>query len=314
MPLKVIRNDITQIAADAIVNAANQQASVGTGVDAAIYNAAGYAELLRERQKLGEIAPGRCVPTSGFKLQCKYILHTIGMLWQGGEHGEEEVLRSCYRNALKCAAFLNCQSVAMPLLASGNFGYPKGMALRIAQEEINRFLVSHDMEIILTLYDEESVTVSKELFSKVEDYIGKNYIAPQKRFNEVLDPSLEVALNRKSEEFRDMLFSYMERHGLKPSDVYTAANIDRKTFSKLKKNVNYHPSKVMVLSLAIGLKLDLRMTHALLHAAGYALSDSSRFDIIIKYCITHKIYSNIKVNEILYDHGYYDGIGSKIKE
>lgn len=312
MPLKVIRNDITKLAADAIVNAANQQATVGTGVDAAIYNAAGYDALLNERKKIGKIGKGECRPTSGFALPCKYILHTVGTFWHGGRYGEENILRNCYRNSLNWAKMLDCKSVALPLLASGNFGYPKELTLKIAQEEINNFLAVNDTDVYLVVYDIASVVLSEAVFGQIDSYIDAHYIAVHEASTSVKEPSVKDVLGSQGESFQHMVLRIIEERGMKSSDVYTGANMDRKGFSKLKSNPDYHPSKLIAMSLAIGLKLEIREATALLATAGYTFSPSDRFDIIIRYCIEQKIYDCLEINLLLYEYGF-EGIGQRLK-
>ena len=180
MPLQIVRNDITKIKADAIVNAANQFACVGTGVDLSIYNAAGYEALLRERKKIGTIEPGECMPTSAFNLDAMYIIHTVGTYWEGGCHGEEAVLRNCYRNSLKMAKHLKCGSVAIPLMATGNYCYPKELAFGIAQEEIEAFLKRNDILVILVIFDRECLTISQKRFDDIKEYIDNKYVEEHK--------------------------------------------------------------------------------------------------------------------------------------
>ena len=146
MALKIIRNDITKMNTDAIVNTANDHATVGTGCDSAIYNAAGYNKLLEYRKsEIGFIPEGEAFITPGFKLQAKYIIHAVSPMYIDGNSGEEDKLRSCYRNSLRLAVEKGCGTIAFPLIATGSFGYPKEEGLRIAVDEINAFLMSHDI-------------------------------------------------------------------------------------------------------------------------------------------------------------------------
>lgn len=177
MPFQIIRNDITKVKADAIVNTANPKPAIGSGTDSAIYKAAGKARLLAERKKLGDIAPGAAAYTRAFRLNAKYIIHTVGPAWDGGEHGEREILRSCYANSLALAAELECGSIAFPLIATGVYGFPKDEALRIALDEINRFLLSHDMNVILVVLDRGSFELSARLSGDIQEYVDNHSAA-----------------------------------------------------------------------------------------------------------------------------------------
>ena len=141
MPLKIVRNDITKMEADAIVNTANPRPQVGDGVDSRIYEAAGFEQLLAEREKIGYIQRGDAAATPGFNLPAGYIIHAVGTSWSDGNHGEREILKSAYSRSLKLAEELKCKSIAFPLLSSGNYGFPKEEALKIALDTINSFLM-----------------------------------------------------------------------------------------------------------------------------------------------------------------------------
>ena len=177
MAFKILRNDITKVRADAIVNTANPMPVVGRGTDTAVYEAAGREKLLAARKEIGVIERGQSAWTPAFNLKkhgVKYIIHTIGVFYQDGNHGEKEILRRCYQTALKTAAELNCKSVAIPLLASGFYRFPKELALQIAVEEISRFLLEHEVDVLLVVYDKESYKISEKLFDDVEDFLFDN--------------------------------------------------------------------------------------------------------------------------------------------
>lgn len=176
MPFQIVRNDITKMQVDAIVNTANPMPGYGCGIDSAVYEAAGVSELLEKRHEIGAIDRGHAVITDGFKLPAKYIIHTVGTEWQGGSEGEEEVIRSCYKNVFKIALENNIESLAIPLLASGCYGFPKGIALRIALSEIEEFMSDHDMELYLVVFDEKSFSLSEELYGDIDEYINDNYV------------------------------------------------------------------------------------------------------------------------------------------
>ena len=164
MAFKILRNDITKVCADAIVNTANPMPVIGRGTDSTIYEAAGRDKLLAARKEIGVIERGQSAWTPAFNLKkhgVKYIIHTIGVFYQDGNHGEKEILRSCYQTTLKAAAELNCKSVAIPLLSSGFYRFPKELALQIAVEEISRFLLEHEVDVLLVVYDKESYKISE---------------------------------------------------------------------------------------------------------------------------------------------------------
>lgn len=181
MPFKIVRNDITKMWVDAIVNTANPLPTYGSGVDAAIYRAAGEELLLEERKKIGPMAEGSVAITSGFALPAKYIIHAVSPLYIDGESGEEEKLRSCYKKSLELAAEHHCESIAFPLISTGSFGYPKEEGMRIAADEINAFLLSHDMLIYLVVFDSESTRLGRNLYPDLEAYIDQNYVADKRR-------------------------------------------------------------------------------------------------------------------------------------
>lgn len=176
MPFQIVRNDITKMHVDAIVNTANPHPQVGAGTDTAVYEDAGFEELLAKRREIGEIERGHSAITDGYKLPAKYIIHTVGTSWQGGEQGEEIVIRNCYRSAFQLALDNNIESLAIPLLASGSYGFPKGIALRIALSEIESFMLEHDIELFLVVFDEKSFALSTELYGDIDEYINNNYV------------------------------------------------------------------------------------------------------------------------------------------
>lgn len=479
MPFKIIRNDITKVRADAIVNTANPEPFFDRGTDQAIYQAAGREKLLRERKKIGRIAAGEVAVTPAFNLHAKYIIHTVGPVWVDGNHRELELLASCYRKSLLIARQLECRSIAFPLISTGVYGFPKDKALDIALGEFSSFLAPSDdaadgvsdpgseeeMDITLVVFDRKAFDLSSNLAAGVEQYIDENYVdarhieeygtsypyrkegnsaaserrrrsvferlsfgkrqpgrpvsgtsseygtgaavppswgqreespgdylheenlieenlpeenlleknifeekppekdifegdlpegdllegdlleedffhadsvqeplqhiesphKPFQRAESLQDVSSPYAENRKGsrpsvtggmqarslqdvisqagETFQESLLRMIDERGLDDTQVYKRANIDRRLFSKIRSNKEYNPKRQTAVSLALALELNMDETRDLLGRAGIALSCSSKFDLIISYCIQNGIYDIIRINAILFDYG-----------
>ena len=516
MSFNIVRNDITKVSADAIVNTANPRPVYAGGTDAAIYAAAGAEVLLAERQKIGDIAVGHAAVTSAYALNAKYIIHTVGPEWIDGMHGEREAVRSCYENSLRLAKELGCESIAFPLIATGVYGFPKDEALKIAVSVFSKFLSGEDMEITLVVFDKESFVLSDKVFSGVDEYIDDNYVdntldaeysadlsrtedicledmackapseadfsgsesspkgglrnlfgrlgklgrknenvsmresAPKSKAADVfsdevaeecaeepcpiadlddvaaesdaedkvaaadeyketetlLNPdddstaknvgrqaapsagnfgmampeamasaSMRIALSSMdmaptfrepvcgnasarmaptlsdpaygnsdvqmapsfsesvrdkaaaqmlgssvaekkaekkrslddlmanvSETWQESLFRLIDEKGYTDTEVYKRANVDRKLFSKIRSNVDYQPRKITAVAFALALNLNLDETKDLIGRAGYALSPSSRFDLIIEYFIENEVYDTYTINLALFEH------------
>lgn len=320
MPLQIVRNDITKMKVDAIVNAANTSLLGGGGVDGAIHRAAG-PKLLAECRKLNGCPTGDAKMTKGYRLKAKYIIHTVGPIYRDGHHQEEKLLRSCYQKSLALALEKDCDSIAFPLISAGAYGYPKDQALQIAIEEISHFLLEHDMMVYLVIFDLKAFQISAKLFAHIQSYIDDHYVIShsdavsslRRNRKALLDESpvmegpvyyealnLEDALKQIDESFSEMLMRKIDEAGMKDSECYKKANVDRKLFSKIRSHKNYKPSKKTVLAFAIALELPLDETNDMLKKAGYALSHSNKFDIIVEYFIIHKHYDIYEINEALF--------------
>ncbi len=318
MPLLFIRNDITKMPVDAIVNAANESLLGGGGVDGCIHRAAG-PELLAECRRLGGCRIGEAKLTGAYRLPCRYVIHTVGPVWRGGGHGEREQLVSCYRASLLLAQEHGCETVAFPLISSGIFGYPKDQALRVAVDTIGAFLLEHDMTVYLVIFDRRAYQISGKLFADIAEYIDDHYVEAHTDLGAerlrrgalhremavpmctpMAAPALDDLLEHLDAGFSETLLRLIDRSRKKDSEVYKKANVDRKLFSKIRNNPNYKPSKPTALAFAIALELDLAETKDLLARAGYALSASSKFDVVVEYFIRQGNYDIFAINEALF--------------
>ena len=347
MPLQIIRNDITKVECDTIVNAANSTLLGGGGVDGAIHKAAGRG-LLFECMKLGGCKVGQAKITKGYNLPCKYVIHTVGPKWKGGNNGERELLENCYKNALALAKENNCESVAFPLISSGVYGYPMNEAFKVAVDIVAEFLMHNDMLVYIVVYNKNAFATSSKLFIDIAQYIDDNYVAehspydsrkinnlgesmplPQTRFLDVEDyyaPEESVVLSDDyctamppcaspthsshnlddflketiDESFSEMLLRMIDERGMKDSECYKRANIDKRLFSKIRSNPDYKPSKPTVLAFCIALELSIAETTEMLMKAGFALSHSNKFDIIVEYFIKQNNYNIFEINEALF--------------
>ena len=322
MPFKIVRNDITKISCDAIVNAANSSLLGGGGVDGAIHRAAGKG-LFLECMKLHGCKTGQAKMTGGYNLPCKYVIHTVGPVWRGGSHGEKEFLQSCYKNSLALAKENHCESVAFPLISSGIYGYPKQQAFNIAVETIKQFLEENEMDITLVIFDKASFDLSKEYSDNIREYISQNYVDEHTdrstRFSgsfsrkasapiwavceesAVCDDIGDFIKNQIDESFTEMLLRKIDEKGMTDVQCYKKANIDRKLFSKIRSDRLYKPKKETAIAFAIALELSLDETKDMLMKAGFALSHSSKFDIIIEYFLMKEIYDIYRINETLFE-------------
>ena len=414
MPLTIVRNDITKLEVDAIVNAANTQLLMGGGVCGAIFSAAGADKLQKVCDKLAPINTGDAVITKGFALRAKYVIHTAGPVYHGGTHNEESLLRACYRNALNLAGEHRCESIAFPIISSGIYGYPKAEALSVATGEIGRWLLENEMDVYLVVYDKEAFAIMQDLLNEVKSFIDENYVDEKERlygrvnrsdestrllaleadecaemsdmtqflftgeyqagqnvdnFSDNLHfqtaqpltkpptepiakppaqplakppakplvkppaqplaqqiaqqiaqpPSRLIAkpsakriaypsaplgdvVEKLDEPFSSTLLRLIDAKGKSDVEVYKRANLDRKLFSKIRTGRGYMPSKKTAVALAVSLELSLDETRDLLERAGFALSRSVVFDVIIEYFITRKRYDIFEINNVLFEY------------
>lgn len=317
MPFRIIRNDITKVEADAVVNAANSSLLGGGGVDGAIHRAAG-PELLEECRTLGGCETGQAKITKGYNMPCRYIIHTVGPVWQGGGSGEKGLLYSCYEKSLQLAKEYNCESVAFPLISSGVYGYPKDKALQVAVSAITEFLSENDMDITMVVFDKNAVLVSENILDNVRKYIDDNYVEEhsdnagrstfvagfsmiyEKMPEDVCCAPARFSFDKLDESFSQALLRLIDEKGMTDVQVYKKANINRRLFSKIRSDVNYKPKKQTAVAFAIALELDIPETQDLLEKAGYTLSNSIKFDVIIKYFIENRNYNIYEINETLF--------------
>ena len=317
MPLHMVRNDITTMKVDAIVNAAKESLLGGGGVDGAIHRAAG-PQLLAECRTLGGCKTGQAKLTKGYRLPAKFVIHTVGPIWRGGGHGERELLASAYRSSLELARKYRCESVAFPLISSGAYGYPKDQALKVAVDTIGDFLLQYDMTVYLVIFDRTACTISGKLFDRIAAYIDDNYVdshtdEQEQRRRELLfrreaapqpcaaaPGGLNEALEHMDESFTQMLLRKIDQRGMTDAQCYKRANIDRKLFSKIRSDVHYKPSKPTAMAFAVALELPLEEAREMLGKAGFAFSHASKFDVIVEYFISQGNYNMVEINEALF--------------
>lgn len=361
MAFQIVRNDITKIKADAIVNTANPEPVYMAGTDAAIYKAAGAEKLLEERRKIGRIEEGQVAVTPALDLDAEYIFHTVGPVWEGGDKGEKETVRKCYKNCLEKAAELGISSIAFPLIATGVYGFPKSDALLIATSVFSEFLSDHELDITLAVFDNESFELSGKIFAGISQYIDDNYVAEKtedeycideecvalseddgpgltrrglsvnrlfgsssRRFHtqdacaaEMAMPmeaaakqqakkaaprSLDDVVKNVSETWSQSLLRLILEKGYVDTEVYKRANVDRKLFSKIRSNKDYQPKKSTALAFALALRLNIDETKDFLGRAGYALTNSSKTDLIVEYFIENEVYDIMSINVALFQH------------
>jgi len=355
MPFRIIRNDITKVKADAIVNTANPRPMIGGGTDRAIYAAAGQDRLLEKRKRIGNINIGNVAVTPAFNLSAKYIIHAVGPHWQGGSSGEKETLKSCYDKSLKAARNHFCKSIAFPLLSTGTYGFPRNESLKIAIASFSEFLMRHEMDITLVVFDNESFMASSKFFSDITSYVDENYVSDSLKSeyssslprdwrndtlnfeyeNQISEPfsssfkeqseyypkskiksrqqkspypaeyssiSLKDYLNKEEKTFTAHLQQLINKKGMKNSVVYKRANLTKQYFSKLIKG-QINPTKTKLLQIAVALRLNLDETKDFLGVAGYALTNTSKIDLIFEYFIIKGEFDIFTIDIAMFDYG-----------
>lgn len=338
MPLQIIRQDITKMRVDAIVNTTNEEKIGYSGVDLAVHTLAGPG-LDEECASLPLLGLGQAQITGGYNLPCKYVIHTSGPVWHGGLCGESIILRSCYVESLKLAVKHGCQTVAFPLISAGVYCYPKDQVLKFAIQTIAEFLLDHELTVYICVFDRESYSFSQKLFNDIQAFIDDEYvdehdedfydlyefdtdeievtkciqppqapmcadacIAPRKKeTSSVAGKTLHEYLKQRDQSFQEMLFDLIDRSGMTDVECYKKANVDKRIFSKIKGNKDYRPSKQTAIAFAISLQLDLDETQALLATVGFTLSRSTVFDKIIRYFIQTGNYDVFEINEALFE-------------
>lgn len=332
MPFTIVRQDITKMTVDAIVNAANTDLAMGGGVCGAIFKAAGAQELQAACNQVAPIKTGEAAITPSFALPCKYVIHAVGPVYRHWNAQQSEaLLRSAYTESLRLASKNHIQSIAFPLISSGIFGYPKDEALKVASSAITDYLQSSDMDVFLAVFDKTAFAVSEKLLGEIESYIDEHYVEEHRiRRRDLLDverealsddaiinfnapmPSMaapaaagtgiDELVGNLDEPFGKTLLRLIDTKGKTDVEVYKRANIDRKLFSKIRTGKGYMPGKRTILALAIALELTLDETDDLLERAGFALSRSQKFDVIVEYFIVSGRFDIFEINEVLFKY------------
>ncbi len=342
MPLQIIRQDITKMNVDAIVNTTNEEMVGYSGVDLAVHTAAGPM-LDEECAKIRPLGLGTAKITGAYNLDAKYVIHTSGPVWHGGLVGESIILKSCYTESLKLAVANGCESVAFPLISAGAYGYPKDQVLKFAIQVITEFLFEHELNVYLCVYDRKSYEFSRTVFNEIRSFIDDNYVedlkadynaeiewlesrvlpneirqrdreipapklcasmpAPQSaEYGSVKNKTLQEYMKAMDKSFAYKLFDLIDSKGMTDVECYKKANVDKKTFSKIKCNPDtYKPSKQTAVAFAIALELTLDETQDLLASAGLTLSRSFTFDKIIRYYLQKGVYDIFEINEALFE-------------
>lgn len=338
MPFSIIRDDITRVKADAIVNTANPKPLIGAGTDNAIYTAAGKEKLLAARKLIGDIKPGDAIETAAYNLDAKYIIHTVCIAWDIDNETALDTLKSCYKNSLDLALELNCKSIAFPLIGTGAYGFPHDEAVEIAKSVSKKFLkeTGSDMKIMLVVFDKDSYESTAAVAKKIKQYIDDNYVenavvdeyglteedrhdmstirrrreryfhgASNRHFSRDEQAELEAVYDDAAKPFCVKVFELADKKGIKYSKLYgpNERYFSKQVISAMQKNSNYHPAKFVAVTICIVLELDLDETLDLLERAGYTLSRSRKADVVIRACIENGIRDYEKIDKKLEENG-----------
>ena len=338
MPFTIIRDDITRVKADAIVNTANPKPAIGAGTDNAIYTAAGKEKLLAARKLIGDIKPGDAIETAAYNLDAKYIIHTVCIAWDIDNETALDTLKSCYKNSLDLALELNCKSIAFPLIGTGAYGFPHDEAVEIAKTVSKKFLkdTGSDMKIMLVVFDKDSYESTAAVAKKIKQYIDDNYVenavvdeygltdedwrnmstirrrreryfhgASNRPLSRGEQAKLDAVYDDAAKPFSVKVFELADKKGIKYSKLYgpNERYFSKQVISAMQKNSNYHPAKFVAVTICIVLELDLDETLDLLERAGYTLSRSRKADVVIRACIENGIRDYEKIDKKLEENG-----------
>ncbi|MBN2795505.1 MAG: macro domain-containing protein [Clostridia bacterium] len=309
MPLNIIRQDIRKIDVDAIVSPTGQSRNFIGGVEKLLFDS-GNEAYKNAVMSMPPLRISEVHVTSGFNLLSKNIIHARGPVYVDGQYDESELLESTYMNVLTESKRRLYNHIAIPLISTGTFGFPVKESLMIATKTIQNFLAFEDMIIDLVLYDEEVFLTSQSLFEDVIDYMNCHITNAHEQIFEksiafsdtyMQSASIEELFQEMEETFSEMLLRLIDERQLKDSIVYKKANIDRRLFSKIRSQKHYQPKKETAISFAIALELSLEDTLDFLARAGYTLSQSQKFDVVIQYFIENEHYNIYDINMLLFD-------------
>ncbi|NHM14081.1 macro domain-containing protein [Xiamenia xianingshaonis] len=362
MPLHIVRDDIANMRTDAVIVPANPKLLIGGGAGEAVARIAGRGRLQAACDEIGGCAVGKAVVTPAFDFPANMIVHAVGPVWKGGESGEADALFSCVSEALRAASRAGAETMALPLLATGSFGFPSGLAIDIETRAIQAFLDACEADVWLVFYDRASMRAGRSMFDAIAEYIDDVYVgehgfeatrafrdyastegfvphvaqssarpssapppmmAPSPDFSAkpsrgglfkrkrkrkgapapapTLEPqSLAERLAQLDESFAQTVLRLIDERGLTDVEVYKRANMSRQLFAKIRKDDGYRPTKKTACALVFALGLDHADAVALLARAGFALSHSSKFDVIVEYFLVNDIHDIFQVNEALF--------------
>ena len=296
MPYKIVKKNLSKMKADAIVNPANKKPVCTPGTEMELYQAAGAEKMLAARRSIGDLQIGHVAFTDVFELHAKYVIHVAVPVWKGGDEGELDSLRTCYRNIFWLAKELRCRNIAMPLLMSGTYRFPPHKAMDIAMEEINKFLKKDDMTISLVVIGMEEFWPPERLIAEIDEYLGFSDAEKELFRGKDIDSIAE----KKTENFGECLFRLIDERHYTDVEVYKRANVNRRLMSRLRQEPEKHVTKGTAFALAIGLRLSLEKTKEFIALAGWAFSPNYKFDRIVQFFIANEKYDIMEINEALF--------------